>query len=99
HRAGAIDRVIVLGKSEDQTQLRVLNIDALAKNPQLLKRYGSSYSYATVFWNVVSAIVLVGSIIVSFMWYWWLFIVGFVVAIVIHRSNKASVADFVQEII
>jgi hypothetical protein len=99
NRLGAVDRVIVLGKTADQARLIVLNIDALAKNPQLMKRYGKSYLHAVMLWNAVSTVVLVGGIAASFIWHWWLFLVGFGIAIVIHRSNQRSAADFAQEIL
>ena len=97
NKSGAIDRVIVIGKSEDQQRLRVLNIDALSQNPKLLRPFNSGYYYATMFWNVVSSLILVGGIILSFLWQWWAFIAGFVIAFVVFRSNKTSVADFAEQ--
>jgi hypothetical protein len=38
NRSGLIHRVIVIGESDDQKRLTVLDIDALNKNSRLLKR-------------------------------------------------------------
>ena len=56
HRTMGIDHVIVVGKSADQQRLVVLSVDALVKNPALMQTYGSEYKWATVFWNLVGAI-------------------------------------------
>ena len=56
HRSMGIDHVIVVGKSADQQRLVVLSVGALVKNPALTQTYGSGYKWATVFWNVVGAI-------------------------------------------
>jgi hypothetical protein len=90
-----IDHVIVVGKSADQQRLVVLSVDALVKNPALMQTYGSGYKWATVFWNVVGAIMFLGSIACSFLWHWWAFIAGFVLAVMILKATRRSKADFV----
>lgn len=99
HRSMGIDHVIVVGKSADQQRLVVLSVGALVKNPALTQTYGSGYKWATVFWNVVGAIMFLGSIACSFLWHWWAFIAGFVLAVMILKATRRSKADFVVEIL
>jgi hypothetical protein len=94
NRSGLIDRVIVIGKSDDQQRLIVLNIDALNKSPQLLKRFNAGYYYATKTWGAVSVFIIIGGIVLSFLWYWWAFLVGIAVGVIVYRANRQSVADF-----
>ncbi|MGC2416051.1 MAG: hypothetical protein WA459_25570 [Stellaceae bacterium] len=96
HRSGAIDRVIVIGKSDDQQRLIVLNIGALDKSPKLLKRFNAGYYYATRFWDTISSLVIIGGIVLSFIWHWWAFLAGMAVAVVVYRATRQSVADFAQ---
>ncbi|MEJ2625956.1 MAG: hypothetical protein P8Z80_15935 [Pseudolabrys sp.] len=97
NRAGAIDRVVVIGRSANPQRVIVLNVDGIAKKPEILKRFNPGYFWATKMWNAVSIIVALAGIALSFLWYWWAFIAGFILAFVVYRSNRTSVADFAQE--
>ena len=95
HRSMGIDHVIVVGKSADQQRLVVLSVDALVKNPALMQTYGSGYKWATVFWNLVGAIMFLGGFALSLLWHCWAFIAGFVLAVMILKATRRSKADFV----
>ena len=62
-----------------------------------MQTYGSGYKWATVFWNVVGAIMFLGGIAVSSLWHWWAFIAGFVLAVMILKATRRSKADFLIE--
>jgi len=98
-RSGAIDRVLIIANGSSPEKAVVLNVDELSKNSKLLTQFNPGYHYATKFWDAVSALILVGGIVLSFVWHWWAWIAGFVIAFVIYRSNRKSVADFAKEIL
>jgi len=97
YKSMGIDHVVVVGRSADQQRLVVLSVDALVMNPALLQTYGSGYKWATVFWNVVGTVMFLGSIACSFLWHWWAFTAGFVLAVMILKATRRSKADFVVE--
>lgn len=97
HRQGAIDRVIVIGRSSDPQRVIVLNIDALNKSPQLLARFNPGYHYATKFWTLVSCLIFIGGIVLSFIWQSWAFLAALALSIALYRANQKSVADFARE--
>lgn len=99
NRNDQIDRVLIIEESLDKQTVRVLNVDALNKNPALMKPYGGSYAAATNTWKAVSVILLLGGIVLAMVWHWWLFILGLILAWIIARHNKQDAAEFAQEII
>lgn len=100
HRNMAIDRVIVLNRSENGEALLVLNVDALKNNPtELLKPFGSRYTGALNIWDWIALIVAFVSIVLSFIWHWWTFIPGLLLGGVLGKANQQSAADFAIEIL
>ena len=94
NRGGDVDRVVVVGRSADQNSVIVLNIDALSKNPNLLRFPSSRHISVSKFWNAVIVLVLVGFVALSFFWHWWAFIAGFIVSLGIHHATRHSVPGF-----
>jgi hypothetical protein len=100
YRDMAIDRVIVLSKSDGGETLLVLNVDALNNNPtELLKPFGSGYAGACHIWAWIALIVSVASIVLSFIWHWWSFIPGLLLGGILGKANQQSAADFAVEIL
>lgn len=99
YRNKAIDRVIVLGRSEDGQFARVLNIDAIHKDPTILKPFGANYSRATTLWNFVALLIFVVGVGLSFYWKWWAFIPGAIICYVFLRANRTSTGDFAVEVL
>jgi hypothetical protein len=99
HRAMLIDRVIIVGRDEDRKQVVVLSVDELDKNPDLLRRYGSSYPAAIKFWRIVGGVIFLGMVALSFFWRWWAFIIGLIAGIMVLKANRQSTADFAMQII
>jgi hypothetical protein len=99
NRSMAIDRVIVIGESEDKKHVRVLNVDALSRNPALLRSYGQSYMWATAFWNWIAAALMLGGVASSFFWRWWAFLPGLILGALVVQATRKSVADFAVEIL
>ena len=99
NRSMAIDGFIVIGESEDRQRVRVLNIDALSKDPKIMHAYRSGYSWATAIWNSASVLVFFGSVALSFLWHWWTFILGFFVTSMIVKASRQSTADFALKIL
>jgi hypothetical protein len=45
------------------------------------------------FWDLAAAIILIGSIVLSFVYYWWLFIVGFITSGILGRANRQTATE------
>lgn len=95
--SGSIARVIVLTDGPDG--VLVLDIDALHRDPTHLKRFNPGYSAAARFWGVISSLVALTGIGLSFFWHWWAFLAGFALSFALYRANAASTADFAIEAI
>lgn len=96
---GAIARVVVVLHEIRGESATVVDVDKLAERPDILSAYGGSYSAAVKFWRAVASVILVAGIVLSFVWQWWAFVPGFVIALVVYRANNRSAGDFVLELI
>jgi hypothetical protein len=99
NRGGMIDRVIVIGETEDKQFVEGLCVDVLDRNPKLPKPFGAGYYYATMTWNFVGFLIFAGGAALSFYWRWWAFIPGCFVATAFWRNNRRSVGDFALQIL
>lgn len=99
NRSMLVDRVIVIGESEDKQSVRVLNVDAIGKDPKLMLPYGKRYALADIFWRYIAIIVLIVGVVFSFLWHWWAFIPGFAACTMILKATRQSTVDFAVEIL
>ncbi|MBB3938098.1 hypothetical protein [Aureimonas phyllosphaerae] len=79
NRSMAIDRVLVVGRSEDGSTLRVLSIDGLQSSEWAKKEF-TRYFVGNATWNLVALVALVVGAAASFLWQWWAFVPALVVA-------------------
>lgn len=96
-QSGAIVRAIVIGASQDGSVVRLINLEAFEKYPDLLKNIGGGYATAAKFWNALVILIFIFGIFFSFYWHWWAFLVGLVIVVILNKSNRRSVADFLVD--
>lgn len=99
NRSMAIDRVIVIAESDDKQRVRVLNVDALSKNPKLMLPFASGYALAATFWTYTGLLIMLAGVALSFLWHWWAFIAGFLLAMMVLKATKQSTADVAQMLV
>ncbi len=92
---GSIARVVVI--NTDKAMPLVVHVDPLYQQPLLLKPLNPGYTFAIRFWKAIVVAVFLGGIALSFIWYWWTFMLDGLPAFGIQRHNRRSVADFVVE--
>lgn len=92
NRAMLIDRVVVVGKSDDGSTLRVLSIDGLQNSVSVKKQF-TRYFSSNANWNLVCLTSLVVGVGTSFLWHWWAFIPALVVAGWSGAKSKSSGGD------
>jgi hypothetical protein len=90
--ASSIARVIALINVE-QT-VTVLDIESYEKSKGLLKEAVPEVVFAYRLWSWISAAIFWGAIVLSFVWHWWAFIVGSIVAWMIWRGQRQSIAQW-----
>lgn len=95
HKPGSIARVVVI--NTDLTMPLVVHIDPLYRQPSLLSSLNPGYTFAIRFWGAAAITTFLGGIALSFLWHWWAFLIGGLLAIGIQRYNRRSVADFVVQ--
>lgn len=99
NRDMAVDRVVIVGRTADKQFVRVLNVGAIEKDPTILKPLGKGHSSAATFWNFIAIVILISSIVASFMWHWWAFLIGVVATFVLIKANQTSVVGAALEIV
>jgi hypothetical protein len=99
NRSMAIDRVIVIAESDDKQRVRVLNVDALSKNPKLMLPFASGYALAATFWTYAGLLVVVAGVALSFLWHWWAFMPGFLLAMLVLKTTKQNTAEVAQMLV
>jgi hypothetical protein len=67
------------------------------KKPDLLRPFNPGYTFALKLWRWVSALLLLGGIIASFVWHWWAFIPGFLLSFMVHQMNSKSAGQFAAQ--
>jgi len=91
---GSIARVIVLELNGEVAT--VLDIDVYTNDRDLLKEIGTEYSFASNLWDWIAAAILTFSVAASFLWQWWWFILGIIVAIMLWRGIRTSTAQWLE---
>ena len=91
-RGGVIARVIVLAERDGEA----LCLDPVPfdKAPALLRPFNPGYTFALHFWRWVSALLLLGGVVASFVWHWWAFVLGFLLSAFVHQMNTKSAGQF-----
>ena len=98
NRSMKVDRVIIIGKSEDGARVSVLSIHELHKHEDVRKRF---YKYFTpnAHWNLLALIILLAGLAAAFFWHWWIAIIAFLVAGRAGWAGKSSAANSAERIL
>ena len=92
-KPGALTRAVIVGiDGEDAT---FVDVDPIIKSPHILDEIAKGYARAIRIWDWSAAGLFWGSIFTSFLWQWWIFMPGILVATFLWRANRRSVARFV----
>ena len=94
-RGGVIARVLVLGERDGEALC--LDPAPFDKSPDLLRPFNPGYAFALKFWRWVSVLVLLAGIVLSFIWHWWAFLLGFLLSYAVHQMNAKSAGQFAAQ--
>lgn len=79
----------------EQQVLRLGVDNSLAVNLVKNGHWSKNQRMAYIFWHLAGNVIFISSIVLSFTWHWWMFIVGWFLSGVVDRANDKSASNFV----
>jgi hypothetical protein len=88
-RSGGVDRVIIVGRTDDGSQVSVLSIDELQKD-QWAKQQFAKYFVGNASWNLAAIVIVLAGIAASFLLRWWAFVPALLISGWLGYQGKSS---------
>lgn len=97
-RNGGIDRVIVIGTSDDSATVRVAGVDGIANAEAFKRRYYKHVTGAAHF-KLVALVFFLAGVAGAIFYAWWCVLIGIIAAIVANRMSKGTEAETLAKIV